>query len=190
MEEDLAFLTNYTPDNLSHINIMLCGGVGAGKSSLINSFLTLFNPTVVHVAKKAKSTVSVTSEVTMYPLGSLRKNARGAKKTCIQLWDTPGFTYGESATTYQHSQLCHMIEGCIPDGFKGLDRTNLSVATSGFNRDPTVEDKMHVVCLMVNYQHLTERNSPYMARIAEFITCITDDSSPFRKSRYHAFSPS
>lgn len=119
-------------------------------------------------------------QVNMYHLQPLYEDTT---KTCIRLWDTPGFTYGEGAATYQHNQLSHMLEGCIPDGFKGLDRINITLATPGFRSSPTVEDKMHVVFLMVHYKHLTERCSPYMDRICEFISYITNDSSPFTKSK-------
>lgn len=144
-EEDRDYLIEYQPEHLDHVNVLLCGGVGAGKSTLINSLLTIFHNTVVGVAKRASSTESVTTDVSMYPLEGRRRMGKDAMKTSLRLWDTPGFTYGEDAATYQHKQMRFMVEGCIPDGFEGLDKKSISLVppgTTGINMNPRAGDKM------------------------------------------------
>lgn len=180
-KQDMDYLTGYRP-LLERVNILLCGGVGAGKSSFINSLLTVFHSTKVHAASVAQHASTVTRHVTKYRLESIRDDLPGFLTTCIDLWDTPGFTYEQDATTYRGGQLAHMVEGNIPDQFPNLDTTGITFNTPGLQRDPTPSDKMHVVLLMVNYKHLNERDSPYMARVNEFIAQMRNPSSAFTQS--------
>lgn len=183
LEQDMQYLRNYKPYGLERVNFLLCGGVGSGKSTVINSLLSAVNPDVVHVAKVFNQSTSVTSDVNLYELQSTRDDLPGFITTRINLWDTPGFTFGTTADTYKHGQLSYILEGCIPDGFKGPDKQCITPGTEGVKLAPTVADTMHVVLLTVNHGHLKESNSAYMARVAEFIAQITNPASPHTRSK-------
>ena len=179
--EDLAYITNYKPNGLSRINILLCGGVGAGKSTIVNSFLTAFDDEVARVARSAVGESSVTRLVTSYPVATVSKEML---TTRITLWDTPGFTYEGTVTTYRHGQLSHILSGVVPHGFANVDTARIVPhETRGVRAQPSPADKMHVVMLCIHFKHLAERGSSYMARISEFIEIITNPDSPWTQSK-------
>ena len=160
--------------------------MGSGKSTVINSLLSSVNNRLVRVAKSMPTTASVTTEVTRYDLESIsiQEDSPGYISTCVTLWDTPGFTYTGSGLNYQHRQMGHMVEGWIPDGFENLDKIDVAPgSTAGCTTPPTPADKMHVVFLVVKYDDLEAANSPYLTRLREFITLITNKASPYRKSK-------
>jgi hypothetical protein len=158
--------------------VLLCGGVGAGKSTIINSLLSVFNDEVVEEAVSASSTTSVTSKVRSYRLESTGSDVQ----TRIFLWDTPGFTYGDGARTYQHGQLTYILNGHIPHGFEGVDTVPITPDTPKLRLSPQPVDRMHVVLLCVHYKSLEPKNNPYMARVDEFVECITNKASPWTES--------
>ncbi|XP_062895065.1 interferon-induced protein 44-like [Mobula hypostoma] len=141
------YLRNYNPPVGCGdcINILLFGMVGAGKSSIINTFLSALDPqgTTITCVPTGMNPQSLTKELMSYRAGSLK------------FWDSAGWNALENADR-ANTVLRMILEGRVPKG------TNLH----SFNPDsdsnyPVIpENVIHGVALIFNI---------------DIIGCISDD---------------
>ena len=142
---------------VQHINILLCGGVGAGKSSIASTVDSLSLGCTSRRAPHGQGTGSLTRKLRKY---SFTKPASKLKETVKwQLWDSMGW----GASDYKGGELGFVLDGNLPDKCK-LDG-HVSMKTEGFKMRPTVEDAVHCMCLVVPCDAGSDES--YMGRLRE-----------------------
>lgn len=137
------------------INILFCGGVGAGKSSIVSTVDSLFQGRISRRAPHGQGTGSLTRKLRKYKF----TDPDTKKPVHWQLWDSMGW----GANDYKKGELGFILDGNLPNGCKLDDK--ISMKTAGFNKQPSVEDEVHCVCLVVPCDAATDDS--YMERLRE-----------------------
>ena len=140
---------------VQHINILLCGGVGAGKSSIASTVDSLSLGRTSRRAPHGQGTGSLTRKLRKY---SFTKPA-SKQKVNWQLWDGMGW----GANDYKAGELGFILDGNLPDKCK-LDG-HVSMKTEGFKMCPSVADAVHCMCLVVPCDAVSDDS--YMRRLRE-----------------------
>eukprot|EP00741_Cyanophora_paradoxa_P017282 tig00020961_g16692.t1 len=145
-------------------NVLLFGGVGAGKSSWLNALDSAFLGRVSMLANVGSGAASITTPLTK----------RELEGTNVCLWDTMGWT----EETYTKDEFENIIRGHVPDGFDL--RTPMTLSTEGLVRDraPTLAERVHVVAFIVPAESLTSRR--YLDRLRAFIACARGTATDLR----------
>ena len=121
------------------INVLLCGGVGAGKSSIVSTVDSLFQGRISRRAPHGQGTGSLTRKLRKYKF----TDPDTKEPVHWQLYDSMGW----GANDYKKGELGFILDGNLPNGCKLDDK--ISMKTAGFNKQPSVEDEVHCVCLVV-----------------------------------------
>jgi hypothetical protein len=137
------------------INILLCGGVGAGKSSIVSTVDSLFQGRISRRAPHGQGTGSLTCKLRKYKF----TDPDTKKPVHWQLWDS----MGRGSNEYKKGELGFILDGNLPNGCKLDDK--ISMKTAGFNKQPSVEDEVHCVCLVVPCDAATDDS--YMEQLRE-----------------------
>ena len=140
---------------MKHINILLCGGVGAGKSSIASTVDSLCIGRISRRAPHGQGTGSLTRKLRKYSY--TKPGSKHAVKW--QLWDSMGW----GASDYKGGELGFILDGNLPDKCD-LGGT-VSMKTPGFNPRPSVVDAVHCMCLVVPCDAASDES--YMARLRE-----------------------
>ena len=150
---------NFKPANyglhIKHINILLCGGVGAGKSSIVSTVDSLCQRRVSRRAPHGQGTGSLTRALRHYSF------TNPAKKQLVKwnLWDSMGW----GASDYKKGEMGFILDGNLPDKCR-LDAA-ISLKTNGFKKQPKLSDAVHCMCLVVPCDSATDE--AYMQRLCE-----------------------
>jgi hypothetical protein len=131
------------------VNVLLVGGPGAGKSSLVNSIYSALEGEMVRLAARGTGAGTITTRFTKYDFEDLAP--------AVAIWDSAGWT----EDTYKHGALNYVLRGHLPDGFE-LDQRHIDDRSPGFRPSPVAGDYMHVVLIAVPYEELS--NESYLAR--------------------------
>lgn len=135
-------IASYTPPPpLQHINILLVGGVGAGKSSLISTVDSLFCGYISRCAPNGQGTRSLTTKFRKY-----RFFREDGKQANFSLFDTMGWTKDDFTPT----ELQILASGCIPSG-TDLSRGYFNKENMRMVQDTTEKDKMHCIVFLVPF---------------------------------------
>lgn len=152
-------LLNFTPAAagipIKSINLLLCGGVGAGKYSIVSTVDSLSLGRISRRAPHGQGTGSLTRKLRKYKF----IDPDSKRKVKWQLWDSMGW----GASDYQKGELGFILDGHLPDKCK-LDDP-ISLRTSGFKAKPGVEDAVHCMCLVVPCDAASDES--YMARLRD-----------------------
>ena len=154
-------LFNFTPSAagvpVKNINLLLCGGVGAGKSSIVSTVDSLCLGRISRRAPHGTGTGSLTRRLRKYTFTN--PDSMGNRKVHWQLWDSMGW----GASDYMKGELAFILDGHLPDKCK-LDEP-MSMKTSGFKAEPGIEDAVHCMCLVVPCDAASD--DAYMARLRD-----------------------
>ena len=124
---------------VKQINLLLCGGVGAGKSSIVSTVDSLCQGRISRQAPHGQGTGSLTRQLRKFEF----INPDSKKKVRWQLWDSMGW----GASDYNKGELGFILDGNLPNKTK-LD-ASISLKTAGFNAEPSIGDAVHCMCLVV-----------------------------------------
>ncbi len=137
------------------INILLCGGVGAGKSSIISTIDSMCQGRISRRAPHGQGTGSLTRKLRKYKFTD--PDTRHPLKW--KLWDSMGW----GVSDHKGGELGFILDGNLPDRCKLEGQ--VSMKTEGFNTHPTLQDAVHCMCLVVPCDSAT--NDSYMSRLRE-----------------------
>ena len=140
---------------VEHINLLLCGGVGAGKSSIVSTVDSLCQGRISRRAPHGQGTGSLTRQLRKYQFVNPDSN----RKVHWQLWDSMGW----GASDYKKGELGFILDGNLPNKCKLDD--NISLKTDGFNSNPSIADTVHCMLLVVPCDAASDES--YMARLRE-----------------------
>lgn len=124
---------------IKHLNLLLSGGVGAGKSSIVSTVDSLCQGRISRLAPHGQGTGLLTRKLCKYDFTDLDST----RKVNWQLWDSMGW----GASNYKKGELGYILDGHLPDKCK-LDDP-ISLRTPGFKAEPSIADAVHCMCLVV-----------------------------------------
>lgn len=152
---------------VDNVNILLCGGVGSGKSSFVSTVDSLCEGHISRIAPHGQGTGSLTCKLRKYSFN--RPDTR--QKVHWKLWDTMGW----SASDFRQGELGYILDGELPDRCR-LDQSNLA-RTPGLNSG--VQDRVHCICLVVPCDSATDE--AYMLWFREMVQFARNRGKPSRK---------
>ncbi|CAB1440162.1 unnamed protein product, partial [Pleuronectes platessa] len=140
--ENLDFVKDFQPENeqVKHLRILLHGPVGAGKSSFINSVDTVLRGR--SAGRAATDAISGSSYTKQYKTFNFRKSP-GATYSFV-FNDIMGLEQ-DSDSGINVNDLKLALRGHVKDGYKFNPDQVLMRGDDGYNSDPTLEDKVHVL---------------------------------------------
>uniref|UniRef100_A0A3B5Q3F0 Uncharacterized LOC102225563 n=1 Tax=Xiphophorus maculatus TaxID=8083 RepID=A0A3B5Q3F0_XIPMA len=152
-QELLQYMKNVQPQNkeVKVIRVLLCGPVGAGKSSFINSVNNVLQGRMTQEAL-ASSTTSDQSFTKIYQTYKIKKESRGNFYPFV-FNDIMGL---EEKTGVRTDDIKLALKGHVKDGYKFNPISSLSDGDPSYNSSPSVSDRVHVLV------HIYDANAPQM----------------------------
>ncbi|XP_008400479.1 interferon-induced protein 44-like [Poecilia reticulata] len=144
-QELLQYVKNFQPQNekVEAIRVLLCGPVGAGKSSFINSVNNVLQGRMTNEAL-ASSTTSDQSFTKIYKTYKIKKEGKGNFYSFV-FNDVMGLEEGTGVRT---DDIKIALKGHVKDGYKFNPVSSLSEDDLGYNSSPSISDRVHVlVCI-------------------------------------------
>ncbi|XP_060578688.1 interferon-induced protein 44-like isoform X1 [Ruditapes philippinarum] len=125
------------------VNILLFGGVGAGKSSVFNTINSCFRGKIFNVARSGCAEHSLTSKFTKYPIMSGSSTLPLPLK--FRICDIRGL---EVDHLMNKENMRYILEGNIADRYPLDPCGNISSDMPGFKKNPGLDDKIHCVAIV------------------------------------------
>ncbi|XP_035036577.2 interferon-induced protein 44-like [Hippoglossus stenolepis] len=145
-KDNLKFVKSYQPENkqVKHLRILLHGPVGAGKSSFINSVDSVLK---CRSAGRALTNANSGSSFTRkYRTFKFHKNQESTYSFVFN--DIMGFEHdSDRGVPVEDVKLA--LRGHVKEGYKFNPEKELKEGVDGYNSDPTLEDKVHVLVCVV-----------------------------------------
>lgn len=151
-------IEHFKPPVVREARILLLGPVGAGKSSFFNTIASVFRGHVSAQACCGCAKQSITTKYRMYRL----QGSAGRTPLHFRLCDTPGL---EEARGIDKQELNYLLNGNIPDGYTFNPNTPISSDVSGFLPSPTLNDKIHCVCFVIDGSKVKDMSEKIIEKI-------------------------
>ncbi|XP_062573036.1 interferon-induced protein 44-like [Saccostrea cucullata] len=129
--------------NLSAVNILLIGQIGAGKSSFFNSVNSIFRGKITSKARSGSFEHSLTTVFRKYTI----KDQNSGHNLKIRLCDTRGL---EENFRMDAQEIAYILDGNVPDRYQFNPSSPFTTETFGFIRNPRLGDKIHCVAFVVD----------------------------------------
>ncbi|OWF46414.1 Interferon-induced protein 44-like [Mizuhopecten yessoensis] len=153
---------------LQHVNILLIGPIGAGKSSFLNSVESVFRGHVSMSAAAGSRGKSVTSMYRQYPVTA----SDNRHYLHFQMCDCRGLEDGFSL----NKDIEGILDGHAPNNYIFNSSSALTSKAHGYIRDPKLKDKIHcVVYVLDSEKYSAEVGMSFMTEgVKEQITDIME----------------
>ncbi|KAL3132022.1 Interferon-induced protein 44-like [Trebouxia sp. C0010 RCD-2024] len=148
------------------INILLCGGVGAGKSSIVSTIDSICQSRISRRAPHGQGTGSLTRMLRKYTF----VQPETKKPVKWQMWDSMGWGVDD----YKRGELGFILDGNLPN--KCDLAGSISTRTEGFKVQPSLQDRVHCMVLVVPCNAASDE--AYMARLHEMRQFARDRELP------------
>ncbi|XP_053298520.1 interferon-induced protein 44 [Pleuronectes platessa] len=163
-KDNLEFVKSYQPENkqVKHLRILLYGPVGAGKSSFINSVDSVLKG---RAAGRAQAdAISGKSFTRQYKTFKFRKSPGVTYSFVFN--DIMGLEPGPD-TGVCEGDLKLALRGHVREGYKFDPDQKLKEGDDGYNSDPTLEDKVHVLVCVVAAAAMSRLSDQMVKKIRE-----------------------
>ncbi|XP_061580283.1 interferon-induced protein 44-like [Cololabis saira] len=174
--KDLKYVKDYQPqkDEISHLRILLYGPVGPGKSSLINSFISVVRERPA-IPASASSTISDKSHTKMYETHKIKKEESGNFYPFV-FNDIMGLEEGaENGVNKNDIKLA--LKGHVKEGYKFNPVSPLSHGDPGYNSSPSLDDRVHVLVCVCS-ANASEVKSSILEKMKEIREAATELGIP------------
>ncbi|XP_067682043.1 interferon-induced protein 44-like [Haliotis asinina] len=145
---------------LDHVNLLLVGAVGSGKSSYFNTINSVFRGHVTGQARSGSATHSLTSVFKTYKVRS--KTGTTLK---FRLCDTRGL---EEVRGMKPEDLVAFLDGHVENGFQFNPLTKLGPDTRGYRKSPSFGDTAHCVVFVVDASTVDVFSDKILEVVKEF----------------------
>ncbi|XP_053408909.1 interferon-induced protein 44-like [Mercenaria mercenaria] len=138
-------------------NVLLLGPTGAGKSSIINSILSIVAKRRVNKAYTGSKDTSFTTTYDQY-------KDEGFMKNCC-LWDSMGIEHVFGGGLLL-DDLVYLLKGHVMKGYKFNPRARIQENDPCFRRKPKAKDRIHCVVFVLDSTIVNESGlGPFMPKI-------------------------
>uniref|UniRef100_A0AAZ1Y0Y9 G domain-containing protein n=1 Tax=Oreochromis aureus TaxID=47969 RepID=A0AAZ1Y0Y9_OREAU len=169
---DLQYINNYQPHNseLQHLRILLHGPAGVGKSSFINSVDTLL---------QGRMTSRALADAN-YGASFTKKNFQNPKKRAT---DIMGLEKTMNPPNEKHrgvkvEDIILAMKGHVKDGYKFNPESSLSEHDHDYNKEPTVNDKVHVLVCVIDANKVKLLSDDIMKKMRDVRLAASDMGIP------------
>ncbi|KAF1377040.1 hypothetical protein PFLUV_G00217750 [Perca fluviatilis] len=171
-QRDLQYVKDYKPQtDRQQLRILLHGPVGAGKSSFINSVQSVVEG---RMSKKAEvANISGYTHTKKYKTYKIQKD--GQNTFCSLVFnDTMGLECNSNRRRKVYvKNIKQAMKGRVRDGYTFNPESKISKEDQYYNRDPTANDKVHVVVCVIDASTVSQM-SP---KAVETLQDIRDEAS-------------
>ncbi|XP_048103539.1 uncharacterized protein LOC125297301 isoform X1 [Alosa alosa] len=144
---------------VSRLRLLLCGPMGVGKSSFINSVSSVLQGRVTTPAPAANSTAGFTTRYKNY---SFKNGSSGPLPFVIA--DVMGLEGGDKAGALV-DDLTNALKGRIKDGYQFNPVSPLSDEGSYYNSSPSLADQAHCLLMVVSAEHISSLDESLITKI-------------------------
>lgn len=137
------------------LNLLLLGGVGAGKSSIVSTIDSICKGRISRRAAHGEGAGSLTKD--LHKFNFVQPGSKQPVKW--QIWDSMGW----GSDDYKQGELGFILDGNLPSN-TDLTRS-ISTRTAGFNAHPRLQDRVHCMILVVPAHAATDEG--YLKRLQE-----------------------
>ncbi|XP_049449478.1 interferon-induced protein 44-like isoform X1 [Epinephelus fuscoguttatus] len=168
-EESLQCVRDYKPvtDDIKLLRVLLYGPVGAGKSSFINSVVSTIRGRM-SVPAAANATTAGRSFTTKYETHHIKIGKGNQGTYPIIFNDIMGLEEGDTQGV-RPADIKLTMEGHVKEGYMFNAAGPLSDANPGYNKSPSLDDRVHVLVCVVsaNSAEITDSVLRKMAKVRE-----------------------
>ncbi|XP_017317608.1 interferon-induced protein 44 isoform X1 [Ictalurus punctatus] len=161
IEESVRILTPSNPD-IRHLQILLHGPVGAGKSSFINSLRSVFQK---RISVKEKVAPSSSTSCTKTYKGCEIKTSYGVLP--ITIFDFMGLE--EKAQNVHPDDLRNALHGHLPNGYKFHPDRPLPSNDEKYIINPSKGEKMHCVVCVVSTNSISLMTDAFINKMKMYL---------------------
>uniref|UniRef100_A0A8W8LPR2 TLDc domain-containing protein n=1 Tax=Magallana gigas TaxID=29159 RepID=A0A8W8LPR2_MAGGI len=133
LKRDVEEYTPLEETNVDQVKILLTGQVKAGKSSFINTIISIFKGAISSQAPSGSTGKSLTTKFKNYDV----KKGRKGQPMNFKLCDTKGLEIDDGIDPVE---FCYILDGNMPD----------NADSPGFVSIPSLKDKIHIVVIVMD----------------------------------------
>uniref|UniRef100_A0A3P8SI25 G domain-containing protein n=2 Tax=Amphiprion percula TaxID=161767 RepID=A0A3P8SI25_AMPPE len=173
-DQYLDYVKNYQlhHDDIQQLRILLHGPNGAGKSSFINSVDTVLRGRMTGQA--LADGIGVHSFTIEYRTFKIQKEARGTFYP-FAFADIMGL---ENVRGVSVEDIKQVMKGHVRDGYRFNPSAAISDGDNGYNNNPSLNDKVHVLVYVVSADALSLMNPETMRKMREVRLAARDLGIP------------
>lgn len=129
--------------NVPESMILVLGPVGSGKSSFFNTVASIFRGRITRQASSGSAEQSITSQYRMYRV----VNSSSGRPLNFRICDTRGLEENQQKDA---SDIMYLLDGHVPEGYDFNPSVPISPQILGFKKSPSLKDKIHCVCFVID----------------------------------------
>lgn len=152
-------------------NILFLGPVGAGKSSFFNTISAVFRSHTSTQAICGNAEQSITSKYHIYRV----RGSALSKPMKFRLCDTRGLEENQGIDA---TELSYLLEGNVPNGYQFNPSTPISPDMPGFIAKPTLNEKIHCVCFIIDGSTATVMSEKLIEKIKSLQSRVRQKEIP------------
>ncbi|XP_065936891.1 interferon-induced protein 44 isoform X2 [Magallana gigas] len=169
-QELKEFIATYEPFaemKIPEVNILLIGQAGAGKSSLFNTFNSIFKGGISSRACSGSAEKGITQK-----FDKLRIRDPSTKKYLrFRICDTCGV---KDRINIKNEDIGFIMDGNLPNHYTFDHETGASIKSPGFVKEPTMRDKIHVVVFILDGSNLNFLSYDVVKKLQEIKSLAID----------------
>ncbi|XP_035985364.1 interferon-induced protein 44-like [Fundulus heteroclitus] len=150
-QRNLQYVQEYKPvkEGIRYLRVLLCGPVGAGKSSFINSVSNVLRERIT-IPAVASAAISDKSFTTQYETHKFSKGrGKSAEFYPVVFNDIMGLEDGNE-TGVHPDDIKLALEGHVKEGHKFNPFSQLTKDDPGYNQNPSADDRVHVLVSVIS----------------------------------------
>ncbi|XP_026196872.1 interferon-induced protein 44-like [Anabas testudineus] len=169
----LQSVNNYRPQTEDRqLRILVCGPVGAGKSSFINSVQSVLRGRMC--AEALVAPISEDCFTKKYTTYKIPKGKKGEAFYPFVLSDMMGLKERSRRNRKTHvKDVKRLLKGHVRDGYTFNPECKISKEDRFYNETPTINDKVHVLVLVID----ANRQTLMRKEVVDMIQDIRDEAS-------------
>jgi len=150
--------------NIEHINVLLVGEIGAGKSSFFNNVESLFDGHVTSRANSGAVEKSLTTQYRQYFVSNGEAKDRKQQNIKFRFCDSMGLEGGTSGL--KSTDMGKIMDGHV-ENLAELSGGSFLPGSPGYNSYPTDNDRVHCVVTVMNSETATSMDDEVVQKLKD-----------------------